>query len=84
MRDIVCRLAVIFASALAPLAFVILVSPGLSKATDCGFGTVYDPGSNTCVAAGPPAPAPAPGPASMCIGAPIPFVPLSWCFPVGG
>lgn len=84
MRGIVCRLAVIFASALAPLAFVILVSPGLSKATDCGFGTVYDPGSNTCVAAGPPAPAPAPGPASMCIGAPIPFVPMSWCFPVGG
>jgi hypothetical protein len=84
MRAIVCRLAVIFASALAPLAFVILVSPGLSKATDCGFGTVYDPGSNTCVAAGPPAPAPAPGPASMCIGAPIPFVPMSWCFPVGG
>lgn len=82
MRGIVRRLAVIFASALVPLAFVILVSPGLSKATDCGFGTVYDPGSNTCVAAGPPAAAP--GPTSMCIGAPIPFVPMSWCFPVGG
>ncbi len=91
MRGMIHRLAIVIAVAFAPLAFVILVSPGLSKATDCGFGTVYDPGSNTCVAAGPPPPPappppppPAYGPASMCIGAPIPFVPMSWCFPVGG
>lgn len=42
------RLAVIAAAALAPLAFVTLVSPGTSKATECGDGTVYDADSDTC------------------------------------
>jgi hypothetical protein len=82
MRGIVRRLAILFAIALAPLAFVTLVSPGVSKA-DCAVGTVWDPGSNTCVAPGPPPPPP-PVPVTMCIGAPVPFVPMGWCFPVGG
>jgi hypothetical protein len=80
VKGMIHRLAIVTAVALAPLAFVVLVTPGVGKAADCGYGTVFDPGSNTCVAAGPLPPA---GPASMCIGAPIPFVPMSWCFPVG-
>jgi len=60
MAGIIHRLAIIGASALAPLAFVTLVSPGVSNATECGWGTVFDPPSNTCVAAPlPPPPPPA-------------------------
>jgi hypothetical protein len=87
VKGMIHRLAIVTAVVLAPLAFVVLVTPGVGKATDCGYGTVFDPGSNTCVAGGPPPPPPPPPPAgwaSMCIGAPIPFVPMSWCFPVGG
>ena len=51
MAGIIHRLAIIGASAFAPLAFVTLVSPGVSNATECGWGTVFDPPSNTCVAA---------------------------------
>ena len=60
MAGIIHRLAIIGASALAPLAFVTLVSPGVSNATECGWGTVFDPPSNTCVVAPlPPPPPPA-------------------------
>ena len=58
MAGIIHRLAIIGASALAPLAFVALVSPGVSNATECGWGTVFDPPSNTCVAAPLPPPPP--------------------------
>jgi hypothetical protein len=89
MRGTIRRLALVVAVTLMPLAFVAFVSPAPSKATECGAGTALDPGSDTCIAAGPPPPPPpppppAPGPVGMCIGAPIPFVPMSWCFPVGG
>ena len=89
MMGIIRRLAIVLATALAPFAFVILISPGVSKAADCGQGTVYDPGSNTCVVADvvaeqPPPPPPPPPPAwngptpyvSASICAPIPFVSL--------
>lgn len=78
------RLAIIGAAALAPLAFVTVASPGVSNATECGWGTVFDPPSNTCVAA-PLPPPPPPPPAwngditpyfSVGICAPIPFVSL--------
>lgn len=78
------RLAIIGAAALAPIAFVTLVSPGVSNAIECGWGTVFDPPSNTCVAA-PLPPPPPPPPAwngdltpgfSVGICAPIPFVSL--------
>ena len=60
MVGIIHRLAIIGAAALAPLAFVTVVSPGVSNATECGWGTVFDPPSNTCVAAPlPPPPPPA-------------------------
>ena len=83
MVGIIHRLAIIGAAALAPLAFVTVVSPGVSNAIECGWGTVFDPPSNTCVAAPlPPPPPPPPPPAwndhaglfSIC--APIPFVSL--------
>jgi hypothetical protein len=75
------RLAMTGAAALAPLALVTVVSPGVSNAAECGWGTVFDPPSNTCVAA----PLPPPPPAwkgdltpyfSVGICAPIPFVSL--------
>jgi hypothetical protein len=63
-----------------PLGAAVLVWPAVGHATECGYGTVYDAPSNTCVAAGPPPPPP---PAwngditpyfSVGICAPVPFV----------
>ena len=78
------RLAIIGAAALAAIAFVTVVSPGVSNAIECGWGTVLDPPSNTCVAA--PLPPPPPPPAwngditpgfgvGVCVPIPVPFVP---------
>jgi hypothetical protein len=86
MAGIIHRLAVIGASSLASLACVTLVSPGVSNATECGWGTVFDPPSNTCVAAPPPPPPPPPPPAwngditpgfgvGVCVPIPVPFAP---------
>ena len=78
------RLPMIGAAVLAPLAFVTVASPGVSNAVECGWGTVFDAPSNTCVAA-PQPPPPPPPPAwngdltpyfSVGICAPIPFVSL--------
>ena len=84
MAAMVHRLAIIGAAAFAPLAFITVVSPATSNAIECGVGTVFDPASNTCVAAAlPPPPPPPPPPAwngdltpyfSVGICAPIPFV----------
>ena len=87
MVGIIHRLAIIGAAVLAAIAFVIVVSPGVSNATECGWGTVFDPPSNTCVAA--PLPPPPPPPAwngditpgfgvGVCVPIPVPFV-LSVC-----
>ena len=80
MAGIIHRLAIIGAS--APLALVTLISPGVSNATECGWGTVFDPPSNTCVAAPLPPPPPAwngditPGfGVSVCVPIPVPFAP---------
>ena len=79
------RVAMIAAAALAPLTLVTVVSPGVSNAAECGWGTVFDPPSNSCVAAPLPPPPPPPPPAwngdltpyfSVGICAPIPFVSL--------
>ena len=75
MVNTIHRMAIVGAAALVPLAFVTVVTPGVSSAVECGWGTVFDPPSNTCVAA----------PAwngdvtpyfSVGICAPIPFVSL--------
>lgn len=86
MASMVQRLAIICATALAQLAVVTLVSPGTGNAAECGQGTVFDPPSNTCIAALPPPPPPPPPPPawngdltpyfSVGICAPIPFVSL--------
>jgi hypothetical protein len=74
------RVAVAAAAATTPLAFVLLISPAVGHAAECGVGTVYDAPSNSCVAAAPALPPP-PAPAgdltpgfSVSICAPIPFV----------
>jgi hypothetical protein len=77
------RLATVGATAFAAVAFATIVTPGVSTAVDCGWGTVFDPPSNTCVAAPAPPPPPPPPPAwngditpyfSVGVCAPIPFV----------
>ena len=45
------RVAIVGAAAFVPLAFATVVTPGVSSAVECGWGTVFDPPSNTCVAA---------------------------------
>ena len=60
MRGMISRLAVVAAATLAPLAFVTLVSPGTSKATECGDGTAYDADSDTCFGVAPEPPPPPP------------------------
>jgi len=84
MTAFIHRCAIIGAAALAPLAFVTVVSPAVGNAVECGQGTVFDPPSNTCVAAALPPPPPPP-PAwngdltpyfSVGVCAPIPFVSL--------
>ena len=87
MSRVVSRFAacitLMFGMAFAVMAFATIASPGVSWA--CDPGTVWDPVSSSCVGAAPPPPAPPPPiPVTMCIGAPVPFVPMSWCFPVGG
>lgn len=77
------RSATVGAAAFGALAFATTVTPGVSSAVDCGWGTVFDPPSNTCVAAPAPPPPPPPPPAwngditpyfSVGVCAPIPFV----------
>ena len=72
------------AAVFAPLAIAALVSPAVSRAAECGVGTVFDAASNTCVVAEAPPPLPPPPPpwngptpyVSVGICAPIPFVSL--------
>jgi hypothetical protein len=73
-------------AAFGALAFATIVTPGVSGAVECGWGTVYDGPSNSCVAApAPPPPAPPP-PAwngditpyfgvGVCVPIPVPFAP---------
>ncbi|CDP89664.1 MULTISPECIES: hypothetical protein [Mycolicibacterium] len=79
------RLTTIVMAAVATLAVVTAVSPARGAAAECGPGTVFDPPTNSCVAAPLPPPPPPPPPAwngditpyfSVGICAPIPFVAL--------
>lgn len=86
MLSTIRRVAIVGAVALAPLAFATVTTPGTAGAIECGYGTVFDPPSNTCVAL-PPPPAPAPPPPAWngditpyfsvgaCIPIPVPFAP---------
>lgn len=82
MRNSLRRLGIVGAGVFASWAFVTVITPGIGNAIECGFGTVFDPPSNTCVAA-PAPPPPAPPPAwngditpyfSVGVCAPVPFV----------
>lgn len=84
MVAMVRRWGIAGAAVLGALSFVTVVVPGVSSATECGWGTVFDAPSNTCVAA--PAPPPPPPPAwngdltpyfsvGTCVPIPIPFAP---------
>lgn len=82
MNYVIRRLTIVIMAAVASLAAVTAISPAVSSATECGVGTVFDPPSNTCVAAQVPPPPP---PAwngditpyfSVGVCAPIPFVAL--------
>jgi hypothetical protein len=85
MSCMIHRVTTISMAAVASLAVVSMSFPVVSNATECGVGTVFDPPSNTCVAAPLPPPPPPPPPAwngdvtpyfSVGICAPIPFVAL--------
>ena len=85
MRAKIYRLEIIAAAVLAAFAAATVVSPAVGNAVECGWGTVYDGPSNSCVAAPLPPPPPPPPPAwngdltpyfSVGICAPIPFVSL--------
>jgi hypothetical protein len=83
MRGKIHRLAMLIAAGLASLAFVTFMSPAVSKAIDCGHGTVYDPGSDTCVAAQQPLqPPPPPPPPPPAWNGPRPYVSASICAPI--
>jgi hypothetical protein len=88
MAGMICRSAIVAAAVFAPLAFVTVLSAGASNAAECGWGTVFDPPTNSCVAAPapPPPPPPPPPPAwngditpgfgvGVCVPIPVPFVP---------
>ena len=68
------------AAIVAALASAALVSPAVSRAAECGAGTVYDPGSNTCVVAEAPPPPPPPPPPPY--NGPVPWVAVSICAPI--
>ncbi|HZQ33332.1 MAG TPA: hypothetical protein VFB19_16560 [Mycobacterium sp.] len=79
------RLAVwaISASALVlgPLAMVTIINPAVSSA--CDQPAVWDTYSNSCITPAPPASPSGPGPIMMCMGAPVPYDPMGWCYPFG-
>lgn len=82
MKMNLCRLGFV---GIAPLVAGMIATPGVANAVECGWGTVFDPPSNTCVAA--PAPPPPPPPPAWngditpyfsvgaCIPIPVPFAP---------
>ena len=81
---IIHRSAIVSAAVFAPLVFVTAFTAGVSNSVECGWGTVFDPPTNTCVAA--PLPPPPPPPAwngditpgfgvGFCVPIPVPFVP---------
>lgn len=56
MRIFVLRAMLAMAVALAPMAYVTSVSPGVSSAQppDCGPGNWWNPGANACQPTAPP------------------------------
>ena len=80
------RVAAVGVATFALSGFATIATPGVSGAVECGWGTVFDAPSNSCVAAPAPAPPPPPPPAwngditpyfsvGACVPIPIPFTP---------
>jgi len=79
MEGILRRSAVAGLVAVVPVAVLTVISPGVSNAAECGVGTVYDPPTNTCVAA--PLPPPPPPPPRWN-GDPTPGFSIGICAPI--
>ncbi|OBK71978.1 hypothetical protein [Mycobacterium sp. 1274761.0] len=79
MRNTMRRLAIVCGAIFAACAFVTVAAPGVSGAAECGAGTVFDPPSNSCVAA--PAPPPPPPP-PVWNGDPTPYFSVGVCVPI--
>ncbi|MGW0160617.1 hypothetical protein ACWDUN_15020 [Mycobacterium sp. NPDC003323] len=70
-------------AAVLPFAFVTFVSVGTASAAECGAGTIYDPPTDTCVAAPlPPPPLPPPPPPPPWNGDPTPGFSIGVCAPI--
>ena len=82
MEAILRRLAGTGLAAFAAVASVTVISPGVSNAAECGVGTVYDPPTNTCVAAPLPAAPPPPPPPPRWNGDPTPGFSIGVCAPI--
>lgn len=87
MFGIANRLALILPAAFALAVTATAMSPAISRAAQCGEGTVYDAPTNTCVVAAqgpPPAPpaAPPPPPPPPAWSGPRPHVWVSICAPI--
>ena len=80
MLNMSCRLAARVATVLATLAVVSLVSPAVGSAIECGAGTIYDPPTDTCIAA--PLPPPPPPPPPPWNGDPTPYFSVGVCAPI--
>ena len=71
--------------AIAGAAFLVIAPvtvglPGVSQAAECGVGTVFDPPTNSCVAA--PLPPPPPPPPPPWNGDPTPYFSVGICAPI--
>lgn len=84
MKGIYRRLGPAVVCAFGPVVFMTATTAGVANAVECGYGTVFDAPSNSCVAA--PAPPPPPPPAwngditpffsvGACVPIPVPFAP---------
>jgi hypothetical protein len=82
MVSTIHRMAIAAASVMAALAFATVVTPGVGNAVECGWGTVFDPPSNTCVAAPAPPPPPPPPPPPAWNGDITPYFSVGICAPV--
>lgn len=86
MFGIANRLALIVPAAFALAVITTSVSPAVSRAAQCGEGTIYDAPSNTCIVAAPAPPQalppPPPPPPPPAWSAPAPRVWVSICAPI--
>jgi hypothetical protein len=82
MATTIHRFAIGGAAVFAPLAIAALVLPAVSRAAECGAGTVFDAASNTCVVAEAPPPLPPPPTPPPPWNGPTPYVSVGICAPI--